>query len=104
MTTNLEMSCVCVYFGQKGIHLGIVMKGRPGKWLGFIVLGGLVHSGGRYVDFWVFANNRWSEETLQILEMEESEKIGWPIEINIIEEVMFRRGGVFALIYVGSSL
>ena len=36
--------------------------------------------------------------------MEESEKIGWPIEINIIEEVMFRRGGVFALIYVGSSL
>ena len=40
----------------------------------------------RGVGMLTFEFSLTTDDKLKILEMEESEKIGWPIEINIIEE------------------
>ena len=57
-----------------------------GKRLGFIVLEGLVLLRERYVDIQNTSNYKCHEGTHKILGIEESEKRGWPNEINMRRE------------------
>ena len=77
--------CLRVFWPKRNTleHCYVV---ETGKRLGFIVLGSLVHLGGRYVDFQNITNNKRPEGTRKILEMEESEKRGCPSEINMRRE------------------